>query len=312
MNISTAYDFAKLTLAQEDAFGRVLAGATGKGGKTLWKTAKQADGSTISNFIKAASKEVDAFEKTMDLTSSAFDKSTIKAIKKAGKNNKDFYQKMTELFSKGNVDEKAVKSFLEKNGITEVTQKTGFFKKIGNLFKKGGSEAVIKSTDDIAKSAVNGLDDVAKAATKSSKGIFSKLKGKGGTIGIALTAIFELPIIVKAFKNGDGLQQIGRSTLNIGGFAAGAAAGAAIGSIIPGAGTAVGAVIGGIAGFVGGMLGGSIGDKVGEKIFGKSIESQKEEAALAQESGEAIDAGMIANDYIPGSMQVNPFTMAMM
>ncbi|MDD3237783.1 MAG: hypothetical protein PHV37_06765 [Candidatus Gastranaerophilales bacterium] len=275
--MGTVINALRMTLGQEDSFGRVLSGATGKNAKELWKAAKTTDGSTIKNFINTTSKEVDSFEKILSHTDEVFkgvDKSVIKTIKKGGKTNNAYFQKISEFFNKtiGKSGDDVAKIAKETFGISDDVAKI-----------------VAKNSDDVAKMA-------AEATGKSAKGLFKSLKGKGGTLGIALTAAFELPDIVKAFKNGDGVKQIGRSALSVGGFAAGAAAGAAIGSVIPIAGTAVGGIIGGLCGLVGGMLGGSASEKIGNKIFGKSIQDQKEEAQAAQQEA-------LAQQQIPFTTQ---------
>lgn len=201
------------------------------------------------------------------------------------------------------------------------------------VFTKASSESVeslaktmVKGgADDLAKTIVkNGADDLAGAGAKvaAKTGIFakagaaiskkvpalgkiaSKLKGKGGSIAIAISLALEIPTIIQAFKNGDGLQQLGRSAIGMGGMAAGAAIGSAIGSIIPGAGTVIGGLIGGALGIVGSIFGGEAAKKAGDAVFGKSIQEQKDEAAEAQaEQAEAVAAqpASTSTSYVPSS-----------
>lgn len=277
----------KLALAKEDAFGRVLAGSTGKGIRTLVKDAKTAklagEGGIFKNFAKLANSEVDTFTKLgKTIDDLQLDKATLKSLKKSSGNMKTFWKNMQRV-----VD--------------------------GEDVSKVFSKASAETTEALAKKMVKGsADELVEAGVKTAtkKGIFAKageaiskkipalgkLKGKGGTIGIILSLAFEIPSIIQAFKNGDGLQQIGRSALNLGGAAAGAAAGAAIGSIIPGAGTVIGGIIGGALGFVGSILGADVSKKAGDAIFGKSIQEQKEEAAAAQEAA-YVDQAQSGTSY---------------
>ncbi|HBH17601.1 MAG TPA: hypothetical protein DDX14_01395, partial [Cyanobacteria bacterium UBA9579] len=100
--------------------------------------------------------------------------------------------------------------------------------------------------------------------------ITGKALGRIPVFGMALSAVFELPAIAKAFKNGDGINQIGRSATNIAGYTAGAALlGAAMTVVLPPLGGFIGAALGVYAG-------GKIAKKVGDFIFGKSIAEQKQ------------------------------------
>ncbi len=271
----------KMALANEDSLGKVFAGSSGRGIRTLLN--ESSAGGTIKgldrfkNFVNLTETEVKNFDKAVNLASDVFNKksvgkSVLKEIKKDGSkfggSYKSYNQKLVNMYNAAS------------DGSLDGT-------KLSKIFGKE-----IQNADDIAKSAVKaaketGLESGIKAAEKTGlKGIFSKagkfLKGKGGSIAIALSVAFEIPEIIKGFKNGDGIQQIGRSGINLAGFAGGAAAGAAIGSVIPVAGTAVGAVIGGLCGIIGGMVGGAVSEKVGTSIFGKSIAEQKEEVAEQQ------------------------------
>lgn len=308
--MGTFLTFGKLALGYEDSFGKVLAGSTGKGARTLWQEAgaSGAKGTKrIANFVNNMDKEVLRFDSKMSLSDDVFDKKTLKAIRKSGKNNKTFYEKFINLVESKPSKEK-IATFLSENGITEVKESRGFFKSIKGFFT--GDKAKMIKADDIAATAAEKIPkalakDAEKLTTgsiksaKGFKGIFKALKGKGGTIGIALTLGFEAFAIGKAFIVGEGkdeygrskgghvkegLKQVGRSGFNVSGFTAGAAAGAVIGSVLPIAGTGIGAIVGGLCGFVGGMIGGSIGDKIGVKVFGKSAIDKIEEAEEAKEA----------------------------
>lgn len=293
--MGTVLTFLNLALGKEDSFGRVLAGSTGKGAKTLWQEAGSGGAKgfkKVSNFVHLADTHVENFDKNMNLASDVFDKGTLKALRKSGKTNREYYNKVID-FVKNPHSKEEIAKFLKENGINEVKESRGLFKSIKAFFT--GKKATISSVDDIAKNAAQNLEkalgkDAGKAAegalksTKGLKGLFKGLKGKGGTIGIILSVGFEAIDMIKAIKNGDPLQQLGRSSFNLAGFASGAAAGAALGTLIPipVAGSAVGAVVGGLCGFIGGMLGGAVAGKAGEKVFGKSIADKKEEAAEKQ------------------------------
>ncbi len=268
----------KLALAKEDAFGRVLAGSTGRGIRTLVKDAKAAklagEGGIFKNFAKLANTEVDTFTKLGEnIDKLNIDKATLKSLKKSSGNMKTFWKNMQRVIDGEDVSKVFTKASAET---TEALAKK---------MVKGGADDLIEATAETA--AKKGI--FAKAGEAITKKIpaLGKLKGKGGTIGILLSLAFEIPSIIQAFKNGDGPQQIGRSALNLGGAAAGAAAGAAIGSIIPGAGTVIGGIIGGALGFVGSIFGADLSKKAGDAIFGKSIQDQKDEAAAAQEAAYA-------------------------
>lgn len=263
--MGTVSNVLRLTLGQEDALGRVFAGSTGRGLKTLYREARAAEGSTFKNLVEKTATEVDRFTSmTSEIDKLKLDKSTLKALKKSSGNMKTFWQNMKQVI-------------VDKKSVSEV------FTKASSETTEALAKKIATSTDDLVEQgAKTGLFSKIGAAITKKIPALGKLKGKGGTLGIVLAAVFEIPTIIKAFKNGDGLQQIGRSTINMAGCAAGAAAGAAIGSIIPGAGTLIGGLIGGVLGFAGSILGGDVAKKVGDGIFGKSIEEKKEEAAAVE------------------------------
>ncbi len=270
----------KLAFASEDSFGRVLTGATRRGARTLWSESTGSGLKKVGSFINNSSDEVLAFDKTMKLASDVFDSRTLKAVRKSSKTYKEYFNKITDLFKAGNPDEAAIKKFLSQNGIESVKSK-GFIK---NAWAKlTGKTIATSSADDITKVAVEKLAVNGTKQASKAKGLFKALKGKGGTVAILLNIAFEIPAIIQGFKNGDGFKQIGRSALNMGGFAAGAAIGAAIGSVIPVAGTVIGGIVGGLSGIIGSMLGGAVTKKIGDSLFGKSIQEQKEEVAEVQE-----------------------------
>ncbi len=309
--MGTISTFLNLALGQEDSFGKVLAGSTNKNAKVLWKEAGS-EGlkgtKRFAKFVENASEQVGRFDRTMNLASDVFDKQTIKAMKQTAKTNKNFSTTMLNLFekiSKGEIKPDDIAAEVKKLINTDTAAKMANKLNVDDVAAKAAEKLVTKqSSGQIGKILASNADNVAVDAAKASKkGIFNSLKGKGGTIGIVLTVAFELPEIIKAFKNGDGVQQIGRSTLSVGGFAAGAAAGAAIGSVIPVAGTAIGAVVGGLAGIIGGMVGGAAANKAGEAIFGKSIAEQKEEQAEKQQEALAM---MQKNQQVQTAYGVQP------
>lgn len=113
-------------------------------------------------------------------------------------------------------------------------------------------------------------------------------KGCAGipVVGALIMGAFELPSIIKAFKDENGkfslsggLAQIGRSALKVGASLGASGLGAAIGQAlipIPFLGAAIGAVAGEI---IGGIVGYSAGEKVGNAIFGKSLADKQKDAA---------------------------------
>jgi len=105
-------------------------------------------------------------------------------------------------------------------------------------------------------------------------------------VGTLMMGAFEVPDLIDGFKNGDGLQQVGRSSIKVatltGTATAGSALGGAIGTVLfPGVGTVIGGILGGIAG---GFIGDSIGGFIGNTLFGKSIKEQKEEQMLSSQN----------------------------
>jgi len=291
--MSTIGKLLKLTLGCEDSFGRVLAGSTDRGIRTIVKDAQAAKlagkGSVFKNFVNIANSEVDTFTSmTKAIDDLHLDKSTLKSLKQSSGNMKTFWKNMQRVLT----GEDAATVFKNASDATE---------SLASKVTSSASKALVaEGAETVAK---EGAEVVAK---KGLKGVLGKLKGKGGTIGIILSLGLEIPAIVQAFKNGDGLQQIGRSALNLGGAAAGAAAGAAIGSIIPGAGTVIGGIIGGALGFIGSMFGADLSKKAGDAIFGKSIQDQKDEAAAAQaEQAEAAASqpASTSTSYVPNETE---------
>ena len=293
--MSTVGTVLKLALAREDAFGKVLAGSTGRGIRTLVKEAKAAklagEGGILKNFAKLADLEVDKFEsltKTIDKYN--LDKKTLSALKKSSKNMKNFTKNIQRVID--GEDAATVFSKASTESVEELTKKMA----------KGGADDVLENLGETAakKGIFSRLGaDIAKKFPKLAE-FGSKFKGKGGSIAIALSLVFEVPAIIQAFKNGDGLQQIGRSAINMGGMAAGAALGSAIGTFIPIpiVGTTVGAIVGGALGFIGSMICGDVAKKAGDAIFGKSIQDQKDEAAAAAEEA-GYDPQTVATEAQP-------------
>ena len=159
------------------------------------------------------------------------------------------------------------------------------------------SNVLNKGTQAIAK--VKSIPAVNKVLTKIAPGL-----KKVPILGTVITAAFEVPAVVKGFNNGDGMRQIGRSGLKVGGIMGGFAAGAAAGSVIfPGAGT----IVGGLCGIAGAILGEKAASATGNAIFGKSIEEQKQNM-FAQNPG--MYGGDTFNRMNQGGM--DPQTMAIM
>ncbi len=293
----------KMALANEDTLGKVLAGSGGKNIKQLIKESASvvnAEGVTSSlkgyarfnNLVNLTQDQVVNFDKAMNLASDVFSKNTvgkdlIKTLKADSKTLGAYNNKLVQLY------EQASKGTLSKDKLIEI---------FGNKISGKADDIIAAVGKSTGKEAA---EEVAKSSVKGLPGKIGKfLKGKGGSVAILLSVVFELPEIIKGFKNGDGVQQIGRSALNIGGFAAGAAAGAAIGSVIPLAGTLVGGLIGGLCGIVGGMAGGAISDKLGKAIFGESIASKKEKAAEQQQAmAEMQNSGQVQQSEVAAVSQ---------
>ena len=153
---------------------------------------------------------------------------------------------------------------------------------LGNIFGGGGGAA-------------------AGGGGSGGNGFLSKCGGaKGMAFGGALSALFELPSLIKSKENGDFGEQAGRSGVRI--------AGGVIGGAI---GTCVGGPIGAI---VGGFIGDWIGGKVGECIFGKSKEDTKQWLIKNGYDPNEFEIGKGGKITRKPSLEVlakNPFTPAM-
>ncbi|MGD9580040.1 MAG: hypothetical protein AB7V50_01590 [Vampirovibrionia bacterium] len=119
------------------------------------------------------------------------------------------------------------------------------------------------------KSAVE--QGAAKTTATITGGTAARVAGKSlariPVIGVLISALFEIPDLMDAKRNGDFGAQLGRSAVNVACTTAGMAVGAAIGSAAGPVGTIIG-------GFIGGMVGGMIGKGLGKMLFGKSIKDK--------------------------------------
>lgn len=150
---------------------------------------------------------------------------------------------------------------------TNFAQKSQLLSKLGstakaldkNMFDICGEQVVKKLGGEVAKSSA---DDVAKVFIKgSAKAAFAgNVLGKIPLVGVAISSLLEVPSIIKGFKNNDGWEQVGRSTLNVAGGIGGSAIGATLlAPVIPPIGSLVGLAVGGwignkVAGFMGNKL----------------------------------------------------------
>lgn len=126
----------------------------------------------------------------------------------------------------------------------------------------------------IGKKILTTIDKNAKYISKGSTGIVEGSKkavnagnimGKIPLFGTLFASILEMPNIIKAAKRGDGINQAGRSAINIvGGTVACAALGSLCACIVPPIGGFIGSTIGAI-------IGGKISQSVGNKVFGPPI-----------------------------------------
>ncbi|OGH95770.1 MAG: hypothetical protein A2104_07885 [Candidatus Melainabacteria bacterium GWF2_32_7] len=133
------------------------------------------------------------------------------------------------------------------------------------IFKGCQIKSVVKN--GAAEKYVAGING---AKTSTSAALTAKALGRIPVLNIALSALFELPAVVRSFKNGDGLKQVGRSAINITGYTAGSALlGAAMTALLPPLGGIIGASIGV-------FIGGKIANKVGNFIFGKPPEKPRD------------------------------------
>jgi hypothetical protein len=137
----------------------------------------------------------------------------------------------------------------------------------GILSKLGGSAAVTTGAKGASASISGG------AAAQ----IGGRAMARIPVLGIVVSSLFEIPNIVDAFKNGDGMQQLGRSATTVACTTIGTAIGGAIGSLIPIPG--LGTVIGGA---IGGWLGNKVGKFLGNAIFGKSIKDKMKDGDYAR------------------------------
>ena len=181
------------------------------------------------------------------------------------------------------------KETLKKAGITdnaiEALEKKGSY-----VVKKGTVESLVKTAgrselDALTKAGVNIEQTAAfKISAGAEKGLLSKIatpiaKGlaKVPVIGTLITAAIEVPSIVNAFKNGDGLAQIGRSALAV----TGSVVGMALGSFLGPVGTIAGAVVGDM-----------IGRKLGTALLG---EPKGEETSAAKTNSESTSSTKLAS-----------------
>jgi hypothetical protein len=159
-------------------------------------------------------------------------------------------------------------------------------------------------------SRLGGSATFAKTATGASAtisgGAAAQVGGKAmariPVLGILISAAFEIPDIIDAFKNGDGMQQLGRSACKVAGATAGAAIGGALGSFLGPIGTLVGSA-------VGGWLGHKVGGFIGNALFGKSIKDKMHDGDYARNimqsynnlnfnnigSGQSVYGGQVGN-----------------
>lgn len=155
----------------------------------------------------------------------------------------------------------------------------------GILAKLGGSAAITRTATGATARVTGG------AAAQ----VGGKALARIPIIGIVISSLFEIPDIVDAFKNGDGMTQLGRSTVNVAATTIGAAIGGALGSLIPipGLGTVLGSA-------VGGWLGNKVGKFFGNLLFGKSIKDKMRDGDYGKQimkSYSNINFGNIGTGY---------------
>lgn len=137
----------------------------------------------------------------------------------------------------------------------ETTVGKGIVSKLGGqvAFKSAMEQGVSKTTATITGNTA------AKVAGKSLARI--------PVVGVLISALFEIPDLMDAKRNGDFGSQLGRSATNVACTTIGMAIGGALGSALGPVGTIVG-------GFIGAAIGGMIGKGLGNLLFGKSIKDK--------------------------------------
>jgi len=122
-------------------------------------------------------------------------------------------------------------------------------------------------------------------------------------LGTLAVAAFEIPDVIKGFRNGDGIRQTGRSGLKVGGTMGGMAAGTATAAAL-GLSGPIGWFVGAGLLIGGAIAGEKIGGGAGNVILGKSIESQKQDY---QNLFQQDTAGAYGNMYnMANSSMANP------
>lgn len=149
--------------------------------------------------------------------------------------------------------------------------KPGFFKRIGDAFKKDG--AIGKTFSEGGFLGKDGfMDEHGAAIGTAATGVLDMVNGIGAASKYNKTADDLLQDAGKSQSNIGGVGYTVQNDINksaeeaqvdaeaksstLGLATKGAATGAAIASVIPGVGTAVGGIVGGVAGLVGGLFGG--------------------------------------------------------
>lgn len=206
-----------------------------------------------------------------------------KAIKEKGALAKDLYKEAIDGLKNIGVDvtTEEGKKLIGKEMI-EIAAKKGvdITKSVGKeALEKAGKEVVEEGGKKILKEV--GENTVKQGAASLFKGFAKKIP----LIGTVITAAFEVPNIINAFKEGgvgEGVKQIGRSAVSVAGDLGGMALGATIGSaIFPPIGTIVG-------GIIGSLVAGQATDVVNNTVFGKPVAEQKAELAEQQQEQQAL------------------------
>lgn len=126
------------------------------------------------------------------------------------------------------------------------------------LVSKLGGEATV----NLAQTA--GATTTAEITGTTAAKVAGKALARTSVLACVFAVASEYTNIRDGFKNGEGLEQLGRSGITVGATVAGSAIGGALlAPIIPPLGSIVGATIGG-------MIGSKVGKAIGNGIFGKS------------------------------------------
>lgn len=185
-------------------------------------------------------------------------KNNINNAKSCWSELKTAYETVNELDDKANLTE--IMGALKGNAQLEPSalQHSSFFNKNSETINN-----VIKGKDKSINEVIQHVNPELSKKIEQSK-LISETTAKMNTIGITVSFINQLPKILKAFKNGDGMEQVGRSAVTVGGSTI-------IGTTCSVIGEKLLRKVG--LGRLGATLGSAIGYTIGGKVSTKAAES---------------------------------------